>query len=66
MSDCRFLNMVVGLKFSIQKKKRPDGQSVLICEFEIIGWAISRDLSHKFCLQALDIAVKREKPPAGI
>lgn len=33
---------------------------------KIIGWAISRDLSHKFCLQALDIAVKREKPPLGI
>ncbi len=33
---------------------------------KIVGWAISRDLSHKFCLQALDIAMKRYKPPEGI
>jgi len=33
---------------------------------KIIGWAISRDLSHKFCLQALDIAVKRYNPPPGV
>jgi putative transposase len=32
---------------------------------KIVGWAISRDLSHKFCLQALDIAVKRYNPPPG-
>lgn len=33
---------------------------------KIVGWALSRDLSHKFCLQALDIAVKKYKPSAGI
>lgn len=33
---------------------------------KIVGWAISRDLSHKFCLEALEIAVKRYKPPKGI
>lgn len=33
---------------------------------KIVGWALSRDLSHKFCLQALDIAVKKYKPPEGI
>lgn len=33
---------------------------------KIVGWAISRDLSHKFCLDALKVAIKREKPPAGI
>jgi len=33
---------------------------------KIVGWAISRDLSHKFCLQALQVAVKRYKPPEGI
>ncbi|MNK51257.1 IS2 transposase TnpB [compost metagenome] len=33
---------------------------------KIVGWAISRDLSHKFCLQALDAAVKRYKPSEGI
>jgi transposase InsO family protein len=32
----------------------------------IVGWAVSRDLSHKFCLTALDIAVRRYKPPNGI
>jgi transposase InsO family protein len=33
---------------------------------KIVGWAISRDLSHKFCLEALEIAVRRYKPPKGI
>lgn len=33
---------------------------------KIVGWAISKDLSHKFCLQALDIAVKKYNPPEGI
>jgi transposase InsO family protein len=33
---------------------------------KIVGWAISQDLSHKFCLQALDLAVKKYKPPEGI
>jgi transposase InsO family protein len=33
---------------------------------KIVGWAISRDLSHKFCLQALDVAVKTYKPAEGI
>lgn len=33
---------------------------------KIVGWALSRDLSHKFCLQALDIAFKKYKPDAGI
>jgi len=33
---------------------------------KIVGWALSRDLSHKFCLQALDVAVKKYKPPAGL
>lgn len=33
---------------------------------KIVGWAISRDLSHKFCLESLDIAVKKYSPPAGI
>ena len=32
---------------------------------KIVGWAISRDLSHKFCLQALDVAVKKYVPPIG-
>jgi transposase InsO family protein len=33
---------------------------------KIVGWAISRGLSHKFCLQSLDAAVKKYKPPVGI
>jgi putative transposase len=33
---------------------------------KIVGWAISRDLSHKFCLESLDLAVKKYKPPSGI
>lgn len=33
---------------------------------KIVGWTVSRDLSHKFCLKALDIAVKAQKPPSGI
>jgi putative transposase len=33
---------------------------------KIVGWAISRDLSHKFCLQSLELAVKQYNPPAGI
>jgi transposase InsO family protein len=33
---------------------------------KIVGWAISRDLSHKFCLEALQVAIKRYRPPGGI
>lgn len=33
---------------------------------KIVGWALSRDLSHKFCLQALKVAVNRYNPPAGL
>ncbi len=33
---------------------------------KIVGWAISRDLSHKFCLEAVRIAIKQYGPVAGI
>jgi transposase InsO family protein len=33
---------------------------------KVVGWAISKDLSHKFCLEALRVAIRRENPPAGI
>jgi putative transposase len=33
---------------------------------KIIGWAISKDLSHKFCLQALEVAIKRCGPIEGV
>lgn len=32
----------------------------------IVGWSVSRDLSHKFCLQALEVAIRKHKPPKGI
>ncbi len=33
---------------------------------KIIGWSISRDSSHKFCLDALAVAVKAHGPTEGI
>lgn len=33
---------------------------------KIVGWAISKDLSHKFCLEALQIAMKTHSPPEGV
>lgn len=33
---------------------------------KIVGWAISKNLSHEFCLQSLSYAVRTRKPPAGI
>ncbi len=33
---------------------------------KIVGWAVSRDLSHKFCLKSLAVAVNRYSPPEGI
>ncbi|RYZ79957.1 MAG: IS3 family transposase, partial [Proteobacteria bacterium] len=33
---------------------------------KVVGWAVSTDLSHKFCLKSLDIAVRRYQPSAGI
>lgn len=33
---------------------------------KIVGWSISRDLSHKFCLQALELAIKKYRPPKDI
>lgn len=33
---------------------------------QIVGWAVSRNLSHEFCLKSIDIAVKRRKPSHGI
>lgn len=33
---------------------------------KIVGWSVSRDLSHKFCLEALQVAIRKYKPPAGI
>lgn len=33
---------------------------------KIVGWSVSRDSSHKFCLDALAVAVKTQKPPKGV
>lgn len=33
---------------------------------KIVGWSVSRDLSHKFCLEALQVAIRKYKPPPGI
>lgn len=33
---------------------------------KIVGWSVSRDLSHKFCLEALQVAIRKYKPAAGI
>lgn len=32
---------------------------------KIVGWAISNDLSHKFCLEALKVAIKNYAPEKG-
>ena len=33
---------------------------------KIVGWALSRNLKHEFCLEALKVAIRREKPESGI
>jgi len=33
---------------------------------KIVGWSISRDLSHKFCLDALKVAIQNYNPPEGV
>jgi transposase InsO family protein len=33
---------------------------------KIVGWSVSRDLSHKFCLEALQVAIRKYKPSSGI
>ena len=33
---------------------------------KIVGWAISRDLSHKFCMEALRVAIQNNNPPEGV
>lgn len=33
---------------------------------KIVGWSVSRDLSHKFCLDSLEVAIKKQKPPPGV
>lgn len=32
----------------------------------IVGWAVSDNLDHKFCIKALEVAIKKRKPKPGI
>ena len=32
----------------------------------IVGWAVSKNLGHEFCLKALQLAIRKRKPKAGI
>ena len=32
----------------------------------IVGWAVSRDLSHKFCIDAMRVAIQKRKPEPGV
>jgi len=33
---------------------------------KIVGWSVSKDLSHRFCLESLQVAIRKYKPKAGI
>lgn len=33
---------------------------------KIVGWSISRDLTHAFCKESIEVAIKKEKPPKGV
>ena len=33
---------------------------------KIIGWAIGKDLTHEFCLRAIEVAMTKEKPQPGV
>jgi len=33
---------------------------------KIVGWSLSKTLDHKFCLESMKIAIKKENPPPGI
>jgi putative transposase len=33
---------------------------------KIVGWSLSESLTHEFCLEAIKIAVQKEKPPQGL
>ena len=33
---------------------------------KIVGWAISKNISHEFCLEALKVAIRKENPPKGV
>lgn len=33
---------------------------------KIVGWSISRDLTHEFCKRSLEVAIKKERPTRGV
>jgi len=33
---------------------------------KIVGWSISKNLGHEFCLESIKLAVKKAKPPKGL
>jgi transposase InsO family protein len=33
---------------------------------QIIGWAVSDNISHKFCLESLRVAIRKKKPKPGV
>ncbi len=33
---------------------------------KIVGWSVSKNLSHKFCLESLKVAIRKRKPKAGL
>jgi putative transposase len=33
---------------------------------QVVGWAVSKNLGHQFCLKALEVAIKKRKPEPGI
>jgi putative transposase len=33
---------------------------------KIVGWSISKNISHEFCLEALKVAIRKENPPQGV
>ena len=33
---------------------------------KIVGWSISRDLTHTFCKRSIEVAIKKENPPRGV
>lgn len=33
---------------------------------KVVGWSISRDLTHAFCISSMEMAVKKESPPNGV
>jgi len=33
---------------------------------KIVGWSLSQSLTHEFCLEAMRVAIQKEKPPRGV